>query len=449
MAKVYFNEDVVRELPAPAKGNRTHFFRGAIIEGKEVPRGFGVQVTANGIKSFTLSYRDASGRQRRETIGRWPTWKCVKAARRAHDLRQALDRGEAIGKTKADAEHAVTGPTVNSVLDEFIKAYVHERRSAHEIVRLIDKDIRPALGAMAIHSVRRSDINAMLASIRSRSANRSRGGKVTAERTMSVLRKCFGWYAVDSEDPRSNDFVSPIVRGMGRPKPEEKAERIGRRVLCRDRSGQGSDDDLETLWQALEYPEEGEDRLPKRYPAFIRTLAYTAQRRGEVAGMHERELETDAGGKWVWRIPASRYKTKLEQVVPLPKQVVAELRAIGAKPGGARYVFTEGGTKPFSDYSGPKEVLNRRMDKIRLEDKQPLVANFGLHDLRRTARTLLSRSETVKGHDVPAVRADIAEMCLGHVLPGLQNVYDQHDYLPEIREALQLLADRIDRIVSW
>ena len=41
----------------------------------------------------------------------------------------------------------------------------------------------------------------------------------------------------------------------------------------------------------------------------------------------------------------------------------------------------------------------------------------------------------------------VAETILGHGKKGLQRVYDQHQYLPEMREALELWATRLRDIV--
>ena len=469
-----FNEPTIKALPAPASGNVVYFVaKGVEIRrGQELPRGLGVRVTAAGARSFIMQYRQ-DGKVVRQTLGVVGAMICTEAADKAWAIRRALGSGKPVeapkrGRTAASEPAEGDGeddgrPTVGAVLDDFIKAYVRpELRSAVEVERLIEKDIRPALGDKKIHDVRRSHINAMLSAIRSRGEDKKRSGKVTAERTLSVLRKCFNWYATESHDPHSDEFASPIAKGMARVKAEERAERIGRRVLCKDRKGQGSDDELQVLWWALERPEEGEkgtrngsgERLPIRYPAFIRTLVYTAQRRGEVAGMHEREILDRGKDDWLWIIPRERYKTKREQLVPLSRQVVAELKALDVKPGGKRYVFTVDGKHAFSDFSGPKSALNKRMEHIRKKVRRKPIPNFGLHDLRRTSRPLMSRTETVmrdgkKVGEIPAVPVAIAEMCLGHVPPGLVDTYDQHDYLDEMRAALQLLADRIDRIVGW
>ena len=69
---------------------------------------------------------------------------------------------------------------------------------------------------------------------------------------------------------------------------------------------------------------------------------------------------------------------------------------------------------------------------------EPL-SNWTLHDLRRTAKTLMVRA---------GVRPDISERVLGHVISGVEGTYDRHSYADEKRDALEKLAATIDRIVS-
>jgi integrase len=53
---------------------------------------------------------------------------------------------------------------------------------------------------------------------------------------------------------------------------------------------------------------------------------------------------------------------------------------------------------------------------------------FTIHDLRRTMRTHLSSL---------GVRSEVAERCLNHKLPGVQGVYNTHDYFAERKAALE------------
>ena len=57
MTHVRLNEETVKRLPVPSKGNRITYFAGAMIQGAKAPRGFGLRVTAAGARSFILNYR--------------------------------------------------------------------------------------------------------------------------------------------------------------------------------------------------------------------------------------------------------------------------------------------------------------------------------------------------------------------------------------------------------
>ena len=62
-----------------------------------------------------------------------------------------------------------------------------------------------------------------------------------------------------------------------------------------------------------------------------------------------------------------------------------------------------------------------------------------LRDLRRTARTLMSRA---------GISTEIAERALGHVMTLVRGTYDRHDYLAEKRDAFEQLATLVERIVN-
>ena len=62
-----------------------------------------------------------------------------------------------------------------------------------------------------------------------------------------------------------------------------------------------------------------------------------------------------------------------------------------------------------------------------------------LHDLRRTARSLMARA---------GVRPDIAERVLGHAIAGVEGVYDRHQYADEKADALARLAALVRDIVQ-
>ena len=93
------------------------------------------------------------------------------------------------------------------------------------------------------------------------------------------------------------------------------------------------------------------------------------------------------------------------------------------------FVFAGRGKKAFNSFSDGKEDL---------QAAAPL-APWVIHDLRRTARSLMARA---------GVRSDIAERALGHVIPGVEGVYDRHAYFEEKAAALEALAALVARILQ-
>jgi hypothetical protein len=67
------------------------------------------------------------------------------------------------------------------------------------------------------------------------------------------------------------------------------------------------------------------------------------------------------------------------------------------------------------------------------------LAPWVVHDLRRTVRTRLAGLE---------VNDTVAEAVLGHGRRGLQRVYDQHGYEPQMRRALEAWAAALRRVVT-
>jgi integrase len=107
-----------------------------------------------------------------------------------------------------------------------------------------------------------------------------------ADKTLGIVRRVMNWHA-----SRSDDFRSPIVKGMARTNPKERARE---RIL--------TDDEIRVLWRTSEGV----------FGRFMQFLLLTGARRGEAAQMERSEL---AEGDWT--LPAARNKTKVDLVRPL------------------------------------------------------------------------------------------------------------------------------------
>ena len=136
--------------------------------------------------------------------------------------------------------------------------------------------------------------------------------------------------------------------------------------------------------------------------------------------------EIDAAG--VWTLPAVRSKNKRPLSLPLSKAARA---VIEAQPKVGDYVFSSSTGGEYVAYSRGKLAMDGALG----DAVQPWV----LHDLRRTARSLMSRA---------GVRPDVAERVLNHAIQGVAAVYDRHSYQAEMGAALEALASMVERIVN-
>jgi integrase len=365
---------------------------------REIPdpgaRGLYIIVQPSGVKSFAVRYR-FGGLPRKHTLTPGIS---LAAARKAaatilHDVEQGHDPRAARRKQK-EAQIRAAADTFEAIAEHYFRLEGHKIRTGNQRRRDLNRLVYPVLGNQPIAEIRRSDIVRLLDRIE------ENNGPVQADRTLAAVRKILNWHAV-----RSDDFRSPIVRGMARTNGQERART---RTL--------TDDEIRKVWQTAE-------TTARPFSRLIQILLLTSARRNEAARMSWDEL---SGADWT--LPAARnQKTKLDLVRPLSgtaQRILAESRVVGCK-----FVFTHDGRRALGSYG----ELKARFDKA------CGVSGWTLHDLRRTARSLMSRA---------GVNPDHAERCLGHVIGGVRGVYDRHEFYNEKRHAFEALAALIARIVD-
>jgi len=387
----------INAIPVPSTGNRVHYLTGAVVQGAEVPKGFGVRVTAAGNRSFVLSYR-AGGKDRRLTVGEVGTWSVPDAVKEARRLRRQIDLGVDPLATRQPPPAPQGLRTVGDMIADYVAHGLTDLRRPDIPTDALTRLLAPEIGKIPLLELRRSHLMPALDRIEAAVRAGKRGsGKTTKARVLSYFSAAWTW-----EMKRNDDLPNIFVRGMATVKEPERP------------GGALPDEEIRRLWAAWDGP----------FGDVCKVLLLTGQRRAEVSGMRWDEIDTEGS---LWTIPATRYKTGREHVVPLSEPVQAILQQ---QPRGAPTVFRTKRGAPISRGGYYKADTDKRL-------AQPI--DWVIHDLRRTARSLMARL---------GIPQELAERVIGHTQDRLIATYDRHDYLAEKRAALDKLAGSILRIVA-
>ncbi|HEY7244090.1 MAG TPA: integrase family protein [Xanthobacteraceae bacterium] len=391
--KTYFTEAGVKKLKPPLEGQRDYL--------EKIKRGLtlALRVSYGGTKAWRVIYY-SNGKPRVETLGHYDALS-VKAAR---------EKAERFDPLAASA--SAEAGSFKEVAEKWMQHYVDAKRlrSKAEIERHLTYYVYPRWGRVPFFDIRRSTVNDLLDQIV------AKHGASQADGVLATLRSIMNWYQT-----RDENYVSPIVKGMRRDQ-RDPSERARARIL--------SDDEIRNVWKAAV-----EDQTP--FGAIVRLLLLTAQRREKVAAMKWDDIRN---GLWTITTEAREKGNagKLE-LPPLALEIINSQQVIHRNP----YVFPgslRGRRHKSADHSRPPAFNSWSQRKAELDKKLPTdMPPWTLHDLRRTARSLMARAR------IPDATA---ERVLGHAVTGVQGTYNRHDYAKEKATAVATLAAVITRLVN-
>jgi integrase len=383
-----------------------------------------VEMRPSGAVSYVLRYRFVD-RPRKFTIGKFDPDESdlarVRAA--AREARNALGKGidpasekrERKAARAAIARQAETLPEpapaapaapdlVETVTAEFIERYAKPNtRDWKETERLLQKNVVAHLRGRRLSEISKADIHTIL------DLMIDRGAAVGANRVFAQLRKLCNWAVGRGLIERSP------CEGIDKPSSETKRDRVL------------DDRELALVWRAC-------DAIGFPFGPLTQLLILTGQRRGEVAGMCDKELDLS---KALWSLPAARTKNKRPHAVPLSPQAVALLRGL-PRIVGSDFVFSTTGKTAASGFSNAKEHLDRVLLTLAPQPSNP----WTMHDIRRSVASGMARL---------GVQLHVIERVLNHVsgsFGGIVAVYQHHKFEDEMRAALDAWAAHLAEIAQ-
>ncbi|ALC18058.1 integrase [Desulfuromonas soudanensis] len=392
--------------------------------------GFGIRVYPSGRKAFFYQYK-LDGYRRFMTLGDYPATS-LKTARDFYQTEsskvKALRRGSKDGldpvlenkneRQRRMTEHADhrNALSVADLVKEFMEKHsMVKKKSWKEDKRVLEKDVIPLWGTTKAKDITKKDVNELCDTII------NRGALIMANNAFAKISKMFN-FAVE----RGIIEHSPCY---GLSLPSKKVHKD--RVLA--------ENEIRNLWENLDTS--GMSNEVKRA---LKLMLVTAQRPGEVLGMHVNEID----GHW-WTIPKERAKNGKAHRVYLTAMA---LLLIGDTNGKGHIFISEHSVKPIESNAAACAVRRNlewpiRDNKGNLlygEDGKLLTENrlsinkFTPHDLRRTAATGLSRLRFSN---------DIIDAVLNHAAKGVISIYNRNNYDDEKQESLNAWSNKLTNII--
>lgn len=162
-------------------------------------------------------------------------------------------------------------------------------------------------------------------------------------------------------------------------------------------------------------------------------ILYTFVRKSELINAKWEEFDFSNN---VWTIPAGRMKARRAHNVYLSRQVLELLTAFKVFCEKSEYVVPSRTSrlKPVAP-SSLNRVVNETVEDMKKSGVE--IEPFTIHDLRRTASTLLNEY---------GFNTDWIEKALAHEQQGVRAVYNKAEYAKQRRDMMQQWADMVD---SW
>jgi len=381
---VKLTEISVRNLPAPPTGWKIH-------ADDSLP-GFGVRVTAAGVKAFVLTY---GANRQRVTIGRYPI---IGLADARVEAKRILAE-HTLGKLRPKRMIFI------DALDQFIETRKAKNRpntayQTERLLRLYFKSLHPLqLQDISAHHI--SDITDKLSKRKLQSA---------AAHAHTAVKTFLKWCS-----QRNYLAISPIaeMEKPGLPKSRE-------RVL--------TDDELKAVWKAA-------DKTEGHFGTIVKLLMLTGQRRSEVGCLSAGYVQGDTIA-----LPATVTKNKRAHTIPIAPLSRMLLHPLSVPTPPADYMFPARGKPdtPFNGYSKSKATLDKEIQKGRDEPVPP----WTLHDLRRTYATNLQRL---------GIKLEVIEALLNHVSgtrAGIVGTYQRHGFWDEMVKAVTAYEEWFARTIT-
>ena len=366
-------------------------------------RGLYVEVFPTGGKVWRFRYR-VNGKQEKLTLGKYPALTLKNARIKRDEAAQAAAMGNSPAQQKQLAKvSAADATTVAEFGERFFRELVaKDRKDITMPRRYFDKAIVPAIGTKPVRDVTTEDVRAIIWK------KKDEGFDAAAGQIRGVLKRMF-----DFAQTAGLIAVNPVLALPMRHVHKSKS---------RDRAL--SPEEIRGFLSAA-----FESNIRRQFKIGLQLILLTMVRKSELLLAKWSDVDLEQAE---WQIPAENSKTGKPHIVFLARQSVNLFKELHALAGGSELVLPGRGslTKPFAH-----NAINSAL-KVALAGQD--IPAFTIHDLRRTASTLLHEN---------GWPSDVVEKALNHTIGGVRGVYNRAEYETQRREMLQFWADYVGQLM--
>lgn len=371
--------------------------------------GLSVRISPKGKIVFQFRYR-WDGKAERIDIGSYPATSLKEARDLAVFYRGELEqhRNPKVVK-RVKKQNAIQAQTVETLIRcWWEKSLKNKQVKAEQILRSFELYLFPKIGHLPHDE---ANIHVWLSVIE----DLSKKVPAISERILRYSKTAHRWgvrRSLITLEPLSNIGVQDI----------------GTKTTQADRIL--SNDELVLLFNLIDSP-----KFNRRNALLIKLSLLLGSRVGELLGAEITDFDFNED---IWTIPPNKHKTGSKSGKPITRPIIPQVKSLILQAveisHSDKYLFSvsTGNRLTASGHNMMIMLLNEKMSS-----HFDNYTTWSIHDLRKTMRTGIS--ELTDPH--------IAEIILGHKLPGVWQVYDKHTYLDEQREAYEKWWDKLTKIV--
>nr|VFK57401.1 MAG: Integrase [Candidatus Kentron sp. TC] len=334
-----------------------------------------------------------------------------------------METAQEVERQKAElarlAAEAAARRTFGDAIAQWGKLELSWRKNGgREGMRMLNKDVLPILGDVALVDVKRAMLVDILDGVV------ERGARIVANRLFADLRQFFN-FAV------TRDWVEahPLA-GLSR-------EKIGGRE--KERKRYLSEEEIIELNKRLPAA-----KLSRTTELAIWIMLSTCCRIGELSQARWEDVNLDSGE---WLIPAGNSKNAKDHLIFLSDFTKEQFQALYTISAGSGWRLTSRGGERFASSTSISSQIRERVRSTpvhgRAKATKSLLLSGGSwtpHDLRRTGATMMGEL---------GIMGEVIERCLNHVeRNSLKRIYQRHELKAERREAWLLLGERITLLLT-